>query len=283
MDQLTARFDADLHAARMREQGFTVIEDFLDLGTLTRFREALAPFMGSHHGRNDFEGFKTERVYTLVARGKVFEEIAEDARLMALLSRFLQPNFLLSATHVISLEPGETAQSIHSDDGFYRQRRPRAPIGISVIGAIDAFTKANGATEVIPGSHLWGEPGDEGRPNDMAEIEKMLVPMEIPAGAAVVFAGTLLHSGGANTTDRPRLAFTNQYCEPWARPQENFWLSVPREQVRAMSPRLQSLLGYEIHPPFLGMVTASHPSKALELDWVPPIVAQRPQGRGGKL
>jgi ectoine hydroxylase-related dioxygenase (phytanoyl-CoA dioxygenase family) len=110
----------------------------------------------------------------------------------------------------------------------------------------------------------------------MAEIEAMLVPMEIPAGAALVFAGTLLHRGGANVTDRPRLAFTNQYCEPWARPQENFWLAVPREQVMAMSHEAQTLLGYEIHPPFLGMVSASHPRKVLEPDWVPPIVAQRP-------
>src|SRR6185436_14818940 len=217
MDQMTARFDADAHAQRMREDGYTVIENFLDPGRLAAFREGLAPFMGSHHGRNDFEGFKTERVYTLVARAPVFQDIAADPRILALIGRFLQPNFLLSASHVIALEPGETAQSIHSDDGFYRQKRPRGPIGISVIGAVDAFTKANGATEIIPGSHLWGEPGDPNRPNDMAEIAKMLVPMEIPAGAALVFMGTLLHRGGANTTDRTRLAFTNQYCEPWAR------------------------------------------------------------------
>jgi ectoine hydroxylase-related dioxygenase (phytanoyl-CoA dioxygenase family) len=276
MDKPTSRFDADLHAAEIREQGFTVIEDFLDAGRLTAYRDGLGPFAGTHHGRNDFEGFKTERIYTLIARGKVFEEIAADARLMDLISRFLQPNFLLSASHSISLEPGETAQSIHADDGFYRQPRPRPPIGISVIGAIDDFTRANGATEVIPGSHLWGEPGDPGRPNDMAEIEAMLVPMEMPAGAALVFAGTLLHRGGANVTDKPRLAFTNQYCEPWARPQENFWLSVPREMVREMSPRARSLLGYEIAPPFLGMVSASHPAKTLEPDWVPPVVSQRP-------
>ena len=279
MDAPTARFDADAAlvetwAAEIREQGFTVIRDFLDTAQLAAYRAGLAPFMDSHHGRNDFEGFKTERIYTLIARGKVFEDIAADARLLALIGRFLQPNFLLSASHSISLNPGETAQSIHTDDNFYRQARPRPPIGISVIGAIDDFTQANGATEVVPGSHLWGDQDSPGRPNDLAEIEKMLVPMEIPAGAALVFAGTLLHRGGANVTDKPRLAFTNQYCEPWARPQENFWLSVPRERVRAMSPAAQVLLGYEIAPPFLGMVSASHPRKALDPDWVPPVVAQ---------
>lgn len=275
MDAAIAHFDVDAHEAAMRRDGYTVIQNLLDADGLAGFRAALAPFMGAHHGRNDFEGFKTERVYTLVARAPVFQDIAADPRILALIGRFLQPNFLLSASHVISLEPGETAQQVHSDDSFYRQKRPRAPIGISVIGAIDAFTQANGATEIIPGSHLWGEPGEAGRPNDMAEIAKMLTPMEIPAGAALVFMGTLLHRGGANTTDRPRLAFTHQYCEPWARPQENFWLSVPREQVREMAPEVQTLLGYEIAPPFLGMVTASHPRKALEPDWEPPIVTQR--------
>lgn len=276
MDAVTRRFDADAHAERMRAVGYTVIEDFLDETGRAAFRAALAPYLESHRGRNDFEGFKTERVYTLIARGKVFEALATDPRLMAILDRFLQPGYLLSASHSISLNPGETAQSIHTDDGFYRQPRPRPPIGVSVIGAIDAFTKENGATEVVPGSHLWGDPGAAGRPNDMAEIEKMLVPMEIPAGAALVFPGTLLHRGGANVTDQPRLAFTNQYCEPWARPQENFWLSVPKELVRGMSPKAQALLGYEIAPPFLGMVSASHPAKSLKPGWVPPVVAQRP-------
>src|SRR5580698_1268693 len=103
MDKPTASFDADTHATRIREQGFTVIEDFIDAAGLAAFRAALQPFLGSHRGRNDFEGFETERVYTLVARGKVFEDLATDARLMALLSRFLEGNFLLSATHAINL------------------------------------------------------------------------------------------------------------------------------------------------------------------------------------
>jgi ectoine hydroxylase-related dioxygenase (phytanoyl-CoA dioxygenase family) len=274
MDVSTHRFDADAHAARIREQGFTVIEDFLDAATIAAFRAALAPFLGSHRGRNDFEGFETERVYTLVARGKVFEDLACEPRLMSLLSRFLEGSFLLSATHAINLRPGETAQSIHIDDGFYRQPRSSPAVGYSVIGAIDAFTAANGATEVIPGSHLWDEGEVARRRAEPGGLEKYLVPMEVPAGACFVFPGKLLHRGGANRTDKPRLAFTNQYCAGWARPQENFFLSVPKEIVRQMSPRAQALLGYELWPSFMGMVTGSHPAKSLDPDFVPPIVSQ---------
>ena len=272
MDKPTARFDADAHAAEIREQGFTVIPDFMDEATIARVRETLAPYQDSHHGRNDFEGFRTERVYTLVARGRVFEELTEEPRLLAILDRFLQPGYLLTASQSIQINPGETAQAIHTDDGFYRQPRPRPAISYTVIAAVDAFTAENGATEVIPGSHRWG---DHEAP-DAADMEARLVPMEVPAGGAFVMAGTLLHRGGANRTERPRLGFTNQYCEPWARTQENFFLGIPPEQARAMSPRLQRLLGYDIWPPFMGMVSSLHPLKALEPTWVPPVVAQRP-------
>lgn len=277
MDKSTARFDADACAAEIRERGFTVIPDFMDAATIQAVRDGLAPYMGQHRGRNAFEGFSTERIYTLVARGKVFEDLTEEPRVLAILDRFLQPGYLLTASQSIQILPGEAAQDLHTDDGFYRQPRPRPPISMTVIAAVDAFTAENGATEVIPGSHLWGDLGDSVRAKGAETMESLLVPMEMPAGACLVMAGTCVHRGGANRTERPRLAFTNQYCEPWGRTQENFFLGVPPERARAMSPRLQTLLGYDIHPPFMGMVSSVHPRKALEPNWLAPVVAQDPR------
>ncbi|MET3527924.1 phytanoyl-CoA dioxygenase family protein [Phenylobacterium koreense] len=265
-------FDIEAHVQRLTNDGYTVIEDFADAGALAQARAALAPHLGTHHGRNAFEGFSTERVYTLVARGPVFEHLTEEPRLLALLDRFLQPGYLLTASQAICIYPGEKAQGLHSDDGFYRQPRPRPAISLSLVGAIDAFTDTNGATDVIPGSHRWSDADIAAL--DPNEAAKMLRPVIMPAGGAVVFQGTLLHRGGANRSDAPRLAFTNQYCEPWGRTQENFYLGVSRERVKAMSPRLQSLLGYNIWPPFMGQVTGSHPLKSLEDDWVTPVDRQ---------
>ena len=65
---------------------------------------------------------------------------------------------------------------------------------------------------------------------------------------------------------------------------------MPKEIVREMSPQAQTLLGYEIAPPFLGMVTASHPAKALEPGWVTArqieagrVAITRHAKRGGKI
>jgi ectoine hydroxylase-related dioxygenase (phytanoyl-CoA dioxygenase family) len=92
----------------------------------------------------------------------------------------------------------------------------------------------------------------------------------MPAGACMVFAGTLLHRGGGNSADTTRRAFSNQYCQPWARTQENFFLAIPPAEAARMSPAVQSLLGYSIHPPFMGQLSAYHPRKALEPGFVPP-------------
>ena len=91
-----------------------------------------------------------------------------------------------------------------------------------------------------------------------------LVDVTMPGGSVVVFLGTLVHRGGANRSDRPRLALSNQYCQPWARQQENYLLSVTRERARRMSARVQGLLGYSIHPPFMGHVNGVHPRRLLE-------------------
>ena len=106
--------------------------------------------------------------------------------------------------------------------------------------------------------------------------------VEMPAGACVVFSGTLVHRGGANRSAGPRLAFSNQYCQPWARQQENFVLGVPPEVAREMPQRLQEMLGYSIHPPFMGQLTASHPAKALEPGYANPVVRQA-SAAGAKL
>lgn len=267
--------DLERRLVELDAQGFTVIEDFLDGAGLTQVREALAPYLGSHTGRNGFEGRRTERVYTLVARASCFERIAEDERVLALLDALLAPGYLLTASQAICIHPGEAAQPIHFDDSFYPIARPRPSISFSTIVAIDAFSAENGGTEVIPGSHRFGDAEVAGSYNGRdagavlpGEIGRRLVPCVVPAGACIFFHGTLLHRGGANRSASPRLALSNQYCEPWARTQENFYLGVPPSLVQRMSPRLQGLLGYEIMPPFMGHVTASHPLKVLREGYV---------------
>jgi ectoine hydroxylase-related dioxygenase (phytanoyl-CoA dioxygenase family) len=271
-------FELARHMAELDEQGFTIIEDYLSPAQVEAFREGLAPWLGTYRGRNSFEGHTTERVYTIVGRGKVFEDCVSGPRLLAILDRLLKPNYLLSANHAICIYPGEKAQNLHFDDSFYPFPRPRRSISISTIGAIDAFTPENGGTVMYGGSHKWPAERVQALRTALASgaetaDTECVNYLTMPAGALCVFQGQLVHGAGANASDQPRLAYTNHYCEPWARPQENFYLGVPKEKVRGMSREVQILLGYELLTAgsIMGQVGGYNPAKTLDPAFVLPV------------
>lgn len=247
--------DADF--AALERDGYVILKSLLSAEECERIRAAVTPLL-DRTGRNTFEGERTHRVYSVLSKTRACDRLVDHPRVLALLDRLLLPNYLLSQLQVININPGETAQLLHPDDAIYPVPRPRPPLGAATVWAIDAFTNNNGATVVMPGSHRWD---DDRRPSD--HDARLTVVM--PPGSCVFFVGTLWHGGGANHSDRARLAVTAQYCEPWLRPQEAFTLSTNRDTARAISEDIRRMLGYSIHPPFIGMVDGMHPKRVLHI------------------
>lgn len=246
--------DADL--AAVERDGFVVLEGLLDAGGVARVREAIAELVGPL-GRNNFEGHLTQRVYSVLAKTRAVDGLVDHPRVLGLLERLLMPNYQLSQLQVINILPGEKGQLPHADDLFYPVPRPRPALSVATIWAIDEFTERNGATVVYPGSHRWRE-GREPTRGDHREVAEMT------PGSCILFLGTLWHGGGANVSDGPRMAVTAQYCEPWLRTQEAFTLSVGTGTARTVSPEIRRMIGYSIHPPFMGSVNGMHPARLLE-------------------
>jgi ectoine hydroxylase-related dioxygenase (phytanoyl-CoA dioxygenase family) len=80
-------------------------------------------------------------------------------------------------------------------------------------------------------------------------------------GSLMLAKGTLWHRGGANRSDKTRMIITPQYCPGWTRQLENMALSVPPAIAATLPKRAQELIGYSIHPPFMGYVDGMHPSR----------------------
>ncbi|MBY4127565.1 phytanoyl-CoA dioxygenase family protein [Rhodococcus fascians] len=245
--------DADLTS--LERDGFVILEGLLSEDECAQLRDAVQPLLGAT-GRNNFEGERTRRIYSVLGKTRACDRIVDHPRVLALLDRLLMPNYLLSQLQVIDIGPGESAQLLHHDDGMYPLPRPRLPLGAATVWAVDAFTEDNGATVVLPGSHQWGA---DRRPTENDDR----LSAEMSAGSCVFFLGTLWHGGGPNTSPRSRLAVTAQYCEPWLRPQEAFTLSTDSATARTVSEDIRRMLGYSIHPPFLGMVNGMHPARLL--------------------
>ena len=241
------------------KEGFVILPKLIDEQTIERIRQETKPFL-AYDGRTDFEGYKTRRIYSVIEKTLACNPIVDHPLVLALLDQVLMPQYLLSQLQVIEVGPGEIRQPLHHDDGFYPLSRPRPAVGAALIWALDDFTEDNGATLVYPGSHRWGDVDPR-----KIKIEKMK-PAVMPAGAAVFFLGTVWHCAGANQTQRSRLAATTQYCEPWARQQENYSLAISRDRARQCSDTIQSLLGYSMQFPFIGFVDGRDPKRLLGKD-----------------
>lgn len=243
---------------QLDRDGYVIVPDVLSRDEVDHIREAVEPLFVHDGGRNAFEGLATRRLYSPLNETTALDGIVEHPLALGLIDRILEPNYLLSQLQVIDIKPGEAAQALHTDDGFYPWPRPRPPLGAATIFAIDDFTVDNGATRIIPGSHRW----DHRLPT--ADEEAEAFPAVMSRGSMLLFLGTTWHSGGANRTEASRMCVTAQYCAPTCRPQESFLLSVNRSRVARSSEHIKRLLGYSIAPPFVGFVRGMHPKRVLE-------------------
>lgn len=262
--------------AEFDREGHITFKNVLNRDDLTAIRNALAPhFDEDMRGRNDFEGLSSNRVYAMLAKSPVFADLAIHPLALTFAEADLGRDCLLSACLGIKLHPGETAQPWHFDDSCGIPR-PRPTTGLSAFWAITDVTEGNGATEFIPGSHLWGEEAMAGGSsaadftrttprdiNDDPGARDDAVKAVMPAGSVMFAKGTLWHRGGANRSDAPRTIITTQYCSGFMRQLENMVLAVPPESAAQLPERARELIGYSIHPPFMGYVDGMHPARCL--------------------
>ena len=231
-------------------------------------------FTAAHGGVN-------QRVWLLPNKGSVFLEVLEHDGMHELVEHVLGEEYQLSSYSSNIAKPGGLRMNLHTDQWWApeptRPGRRALPVGSmsrtrfdhdpdrtdtstmmapsacsNVIFMMNDFTDANGATRVVPGSHLAGRHPD---PERDADVET--VPAEGPAGTALVTDGRIWHGTGANGTNDARVAMLLTFCGPQYRPQVNYTVALDRDILAAASDRQKSLFGLKV---WWGYGRTGHPS-----------------------
>jgi ectoine hydroxylase-related dioxygenase (phytanoyl-CoA dioxygenase family) len=247
------------HKARLDRDGYTILERVIEPELVIALSDdllGLERFYGVKPADNGFEGTRTVRIYNLLALGKLYEAVPVHPNVLPLVERVLDPGCLVSSLSSISIEPGESAQPIHADDQLIPLTKPHVPTVCNTMWALTDFTEANGATRVIPGSHLRDENPEYGAPYDS-------VAAEMPKGSVLVWHGSLWHGGGANATDDRRVGIAMNYCAGWIRQQENQQLGIPRDVAAGFTRRLRELCGYSVYNGLIGHIDKHSPAEML--------------------
>jgi ectoine hydroxylase-related dioxygenase (phytanoyl-CoA dioxygenase family) len=241
------------------EQGYCIIENAIEPDLVEGLNEALDRLeaeLSVMPGANTFEGHHTIRIYNLLARDRIFERVPVHPAVLPVVEGVLDEGCLVSSLSSISIDPGETAQPLHADDTLLALPRPHPAVVCNSMWALTDFTGANGATRIVPGSHLWRDKPEYGRPYDT-------IPAEMPKGSVLVWHGSLWHGGGANASPRRRVGIAMNYCAGFIRQQENQQLGIPLDRVRAFSPRLQELAGFGTYKHLIGHIDKRTPRQAV--------------------
>jgi ectoine hydroxylase-related dioxygenase (phytanoyl-CoA dioxygenase family) len=191
-------------------------------------------------------------VHNLINKGEIFRRLVTMPLPLAMMEHLLGRGFLLSSLNMHEAGQGGEPQPLHTDGGMAPPETPY-PIVANVAWLLDDVTEANGATRMIPGSHQWSP--EQGKRDACAENT---LPVEGPAGSAIVFQGKIWHGTGTNRNGARRRIVLGYYCRGFIRQQENFTLSLAPEVHAKCSDELLKLLGFSVFHT-LGGMSATRP------------------------
>lgn len=202
---------SDEERCHLDEQGYLPLEGVLNDAQVKILRarfDELVESEGHAAGKEVHQEEGTNRLSNLVNKGPEFEVCISHPKVLAAMRHVLGSKFRLSSLNGRAALPGQGLQALHAD--WREGVEPGNYYVCNSIWLLSDFTRENGATRVVPGSHRSRQ-----HPRDALEDPKAPHPEEVilfgKAGTVVVFNAHTWHGGTVNTTDEPRYGLHGYY------------------------------------------------------------------------
>jgi len=274
-----ATADPDAVFATIEQDGAVIVEGMFPADVVERVNDEVEAAVAAADPDEEFfkpimSGFHGPHTKQVTGIPGISRSFAVDVMChplyLALCDRILLPScarYQLNLGHWLQRGPGADEQWLHRDEVVWSDvPSPHPELQLASVIAFVDFTRDNGATRLVPGSHHWPD-------RDLPVVEQMRTPVapdqiayaEMPAGSAVIYLGSTIHAGGANVTPMPRRGAHLSFTLGWLRTEENNYLSIPPTYAATLPRQAQELLGYAIHDSigrgggYLGMVRMQDP------------------------
>ncbi|PKY03900.1 PhyH-domain-containing protein [Aspergillus campestris IBT 28561] len=167
---------------------------------------------------------------------------------------------ILAVSQAFTRGPKTPGQPLHRDDMPQHFEHEEGSGDSSLLGLLVAGTKCtfeNGATQLIVGSHKWG---DDRGPADPA----LCSTAEMETGDALLIIGSIWHGAGENISLERRNIYSVHMVRGTLRQDENQYLAIPKDVAKTYSAEVQAIIGYSVSQPYCGYVEMDDPAKLLK-------------------
>jgi len=235
-----------------RDNGYLLMTEFLSKEEVVQLRSRvseLARFEALNNKAHSY-GESLQRVWNLLNKGVVFHDMLLSPQIDLLMNEIFQRNtihrkYFLSSFQANIVGSGARAQILHIDTPV-PEPLPSFIIKANVIWLLDDFTETNGATEIVPKSHLLSYKPQR---DPSEENLRALVKVIAPRGSALVTHGALWHRSGCNRSESDRMVLLSSFASSFARE-----ISSEDDTARFLD---KSLIG-EIDPILFDMIGGNH-------------------------
>ena len=243
----------ETNLAELEAFGFTVVEGALSADLTQRLKDTVIGIAEARVGRkldleNEVELNDIELIPYLLFKDPVFRESVLNPKPLALITYLLGKHCVLSSLVCHLKGPGGNGLLLHSDssNGLPEPFSPYSQVA-NCNYALTDYTEAGGCLAMVPGSHRkhrqptrW-EVGLDGN-----HRYEHVIPIEVPAGSAIVWHGNTWHGSFPRKQPGLRVNLSNYYCREYLTPQEAYRGNVPEGFLRPDDERMARLLGGDL-------------------------------------
>lgn len=232
--------EASRAAEELRRLGYTVVGSGYDQTALDEISAGFDAGRARYIERFGADDLKSVDEFNGIRLPMLFDDtffgVAMNELVLRIVGQLIAGKFLLNQQNGVINPAGESYnQGAWHRDLPYQHFVSSRPLVLNALFCVDEFTEDNGATWVLPASHL-----QEAFPS-APFVEQHKRQVTAPRGSFVILDGMTFHRGGENRSALPRRAVNHLYAIPHIRQQ----IDMPRAlDDRVQDSALRALLGY---------------------------------------
>tara|TARA_B110000037_G_scaffold175553_1_gene200176 strand:- start:2299 stop:3093 length:795 start_codon:yes stop_codon:yes gene_type:complete len=238
--------NTNMHINNILKNGFTLIKGVINRDECDNIKKISQDLYKKYKKKIKIKNPLEEAIYNLHNKDKIFLKYIDYDKTYKVVKKLLSTGAYANNSDPIIRQTAIRnpiighAQQLHNDT---RIIGCKFPLIIQVIYMLDDFTKLNGATRIVPKSHLKDE---YAKSNKKYNNEKIITGQK---GDAIILDASIWHGSAKKTIKNDRWGMIYSYCRWFLKASFDHNKNTPIKFYKKLSLEQRKILGFNFNPP----------------------------------